>query len=72
MSIHTWLWKKKCYEWFSVYIRDWLEAAKTTQIMDIEHKCVNSSLRCPKKPQLHRNLSSPALVAISRYNKYEG
>ena len=57
---------------FSVHLRDCLEAAKTTQIMDIEHNCVNNSLRCPKRPELHRNLSSPALVAISRYGKYEG
>ena len=57
---------------FSVHLRDCLEAAKTTKIMDIEHNFDNNSLRCPERPELYRNLSSPALVAISCYDKFEG
>ena len=75
MSIHTWLWKNHIgtyYKRFSVHLWDCLEAANTTQIMDIEYKRVNNSLHCPKRPELHRNLSSPALVAIYRYDKYKG
>ena len=75
LYVHTYLrgsGKNTYNKRFSVHLRDCLEAAKTAQIMDIGHKCVNNSLRCPKRQELHRNLSSPALVAISRYDKYEG
>ena len=39
--------------------------------MDKKAKCVPNSLCCPKRPELQRPLSSPALVAISGYDKYE-
>ena len=75
LHVHTYVALEKTHtatNRFSVHLRDCLEAVKTTQIMDIEHNCVNNSLRCPKRPELHRNLSSPAFVAISYYDKYEG
>lgn len=75
LYVHTYVALEKphtYYKRFSVHLWDCLEAANTTQIMDIEYKRVNNSLHCPKRPELHRNLSSPALVAISRYDKYKG
>ena len=39
--------------------------------MDKKSKRVPNSLCCPKRPELQRPLSSPALVAISGYDKYE-
>ena len=48
-----------------------LRSSQSNTKMDKKSKCVPNSLCCPKRPELQRPLSSPALVAISGYDKYE-